>query len=151
MCIRDRIEAAKLYLAIEQARFTDRLSVDFDISPATANALVPSFLLQPLIENAIKHAIAQSESGGKIRILARTAKADLLLSVEDSGVVRVGLDAPRQESPPGAGVGLKNVRERITALYGDQGDMQLGSSDLGGFRVELRFPLLTSQQGAGSD
>ena len=151
VCLAKEIEAAKLYLAIEQARFTDRLSVDFDISPATANALVPSFLLQPLIENAIKHAIAQSESGGKIRIRARTAKAELLLSVEDSGAARVGVDAPRQESPPGAGVGLKNVRERITALYGDQGDMQRGSSDLGGFRVELCFPLLTSQQGAGGD
>lgn len=145
------IEAAKLYLAIEQARFTDRLSVDFDISPATANALVPSFLLQPLIENAIKHAIAQSESGGKIRILARTAKADLLLSVEDSGVATVETDARRQESPTGAGVGLKNVRERITALYGDQGDMQLGSSDLGGFRVELRFPLRAPEQDIRND
>ena len=67
----EELNAAKLYLAIEQVRFSDRLTVDFDVDETVSKALVPSFLLQPLIENAIKHAIAQAEQGGSIRIGGR--------------------------------------------------------------------------------
>lgn len=137
----EEVDAANLYLAIEQTRFVDRLAVDFDIAKDSSRALVPSFLLQPLIENAIKHAIAQNEQGGTIKITAYTDDALLRVRVEDSGSGRESSDPAGQVS--GAGVGLQNVRERIATLYGDRGRLETLGSELGGFCVALAFPLET--------
>lgn len=134
----DEVDAAKLYLAIEQVRFSDRLSVSFDVDESVSDALVPSFLLQPLIENAIKHGIAQAEQGGCIRICGSATNGRLNLTVEDSGSDY----GPRSQTDAvGSSVGLKNVRERVATLHGDGGEMVLGESGLGGFRVDLSFPL----------
>ena len=146
----DEIDALKLYLAIEKTRFDDRIEVEFDTAVETANAFVPSFLLQPLIENAIKHAIAQSEQGGKIRIMGRKEGERLFLVVEDSGPR--GLDAKSiPNKPAGAGVGLKNVRERVAALYGDEGELEISRSELGGFRVDIQFPFVTRERALAND
>lgn len=139
------VDAANLYLAIEQTRFVDRLAVEFDISKDSSRALVPSFLLQPLIENAIKHAIAQNEQGGTIKITAYTDDMMLRVHVEDSGSGRESTGPAGQVS--GAGVGLRNVRERIATLYGDRGRLETQRSELGGFCVALAFPLETGLGG----
>lgn len=143
------VEAANLYLTIEQTRFVDRLTVIFDIAEASNRALVPSFLLQPLIENAIKHAIAQNEQGGTIKVTAYADDSTLRVRVEDSGSGRQSSDAPGQVS--GAGLGLRNVRERIATLYGERGHLETRQSDLGGFCVDLGFPLDTHAGGAKRD
>ena len=134
----DEISATKMYLEIEQVRFADRLSVEFDIADEASQANVPSFLLQPLIENAIKHAIALSEEAGKILISARCEDQILCIAVEDTGASES--QAARRQAW-GAGVGLSNVRERIAATYGEDGSLRTGKSGLGGFRVDVNFPL----------
>lgn len=144
----EELDAAKLYLAIEQVRFADRLSVTFDVAASVGKALVPSFLLQPLIENAIKHAIAQAEQGGSIHISGQGLNGRLNLTVEDSGP---GDGSKSQTITVGSSVGLRNVRERMATLYGDQGKVVLGKSELGGFRVDLSFPLVLSEPGDSDD
>ena len=145
----EEVDAANLYLSIEQARFADRLTVEFSITEEVRRALVPSFLLQPLIENAIKHAIAQSEEGGAIRVVAHREETTLRLAVEDSGADAPTAKASQRSS--GGGLGLKNVQERVATLYGTQGSLVLGKSDLGGFRVDLSFPFENAEQGVAHD
>ncbi|MBT3611065.1 MAG: histidine kinase, partial [Gammaproteobacteria bacterium] len=104
------IEAVNLYLKIEQARFEDRLKVIFEISEEAQTSLVPSLLLQPLIENAIKYAIARSETGGVIRIAAAVERGSLSISVADSGADE---EVVTVLAPQGVGVGLTNIRQRL--------------------------------------
>ncbi len=145
----EEVHAANLYLSIEQARFADRLAVEFAITQEVQRALVPSFLLQPLIENAVKHAIAQSEDGGAIRVVAYREESALLLTIEDSGADATASKASLRSQ--GGGLGLKNVQARMTTLYGTQGSLVLGKSDLGGFRVDLCFPFETVGQAIAND
>lgn len=139
--LRDEIEALDLYLRIEQVRFSDRLVVEQSIDPRAMPEQVPSLLLQPLVENAIKHAIGRAESGGKILISASLADQKLALSVEDSGA---GDDDQRQaefdelfESP---GFGLRSTVERLENLYGDTFSFSAAPSELGGLKLALHLP-----------
>jgi sensor histidine kinase YesM len=139
--LRDEIEALDLYLRIEQVRFSDRLVVEQSIDPRAMPEQVPSLLLQPLVENAIKHAIGRAESGGKILISASLADQKLALSVEDSGP---GDDDQRQaefdelfESP---GFGLRSTVERLENLYGDTFSFSAAPSELGGLKLALHLP-----------
>jgi two-component system, LytTR family, sensor kinase len=129
------ITALNLYLEIEQMRFGSRLQVEIDIDPAAGDTAVPSLLLQPLIENAIKYAVSPREQGGKIRITGRLHGDDLLLTLEDDGPGIV--DTARIES--GRGVGLRNTRERLQVMYGERAVVELASAEPG-LRVTLRFP-----------
>ena len=115
----------------------------------TRTSLSAQFLLQPLIENAIKHAIAQNEDGGIIRVTADADGDMLRVRVEDSGSGHRSSDSAQKVS--GAGLGLQNVRERIATLYGERGRLKTGSSDLGGFRVDLAFPFETRLGGVQHD
>ncbi len=132
------IEAVNLYLKIEQARFEDRLKVIFDISEEAKTSLVPSLLLQPLIENAIKYAIARSEAGGVIRVAASIDGGNLAISVADSGADD---EAVTVVASQGAGVGLTNIRQRLQTLYGDESLLDIDSADLGGLQANLMLPL----------
>lgn len=139
--LRDEIEALDLYLRIEQVRFSDRLVVEQSIDPRAMPEQVPSLLLQPLVENAIKHAIGRAESGGKILISASLTDQKLALSVEDSGS---GDDDQRQaefdklfESP---GFGLRSTVERLENLYGDTFSFSAAPSELGGLKLALNLP-----------
>jgi len=136
--LKKEIEAVNLYLEIEQARFEDRLKVIFEISEEANASMVPSLLLQPLIENAIKYAIARSEAGGVIRITARIEAESLLLSVADSGC---GSKVPDFEVLQGTGVGLMNIRQRLKALYGSLSSLDIGAADIGGLQANLLLPL----------
>ena len=102
------------YLAVEQIRFSDRLRIVRAVETGLLDALVPQFILQPLVENALRHGIGPSVTGGTIEIGARLDGDDLVLSVSDDGP---GIG----EEPNAAGVGLRNTRERIMTLYGARG------------------------------
>ena len=136
----EEVRALKLYLDIEETRFVDRLHVRFNIDEDVQNALVPSLLLQPAIENAIKYAIARMESGGEILIAARRTGNRLHLSVCDNGP-----DAPDNPSTLisdlDRGVGLVNMRDRLFHLYGDDCDFVLKKNDPCGFSVNLYIPI----------
>lgn len=140
----EEIQAARLYLAIEQVRFADRMTIEFRIDDQALSARVPSLLLQPLIENAIKYAISQSEGGGLIRIAARTIDQSLAVDVEDSGPNSDSQSATRDQDNEsiGAGIGLANTRARLETIYGDEFSLQTMPSDLGGLCVRLMLPLL---------
>jgi signal transduction histidine kinase len=124
-----------LYLEIETARFGDRLRVDCEIPPALADCLVPSLLLQPIVENAIKHAVGPSPDGGAIRIRASARNGRLRLSVEDDGPGIAGGPVA-----PGS-IGLKNTRERLSSIYGGGATLTFSPRPGGGLCVLFDLPI----------
>ena len=129
------------YLEIEKVRFRDRLEVTVDVDPAVAGVKVPTFLLQPLAENAIKHGLARRGGRGRIWICARAEGRDLVLSLRDNGP---GL----KDDPPAApGIGLANTRRRLEALYPGAHDLALAGLPEGGCEVRLRLPLAAAHVG----
>jgi len=129
------VAALNLYLDIEKMRFGSRLQVAISVDPAASSAPVPSLLLQPLIENAIKYAIAPSEPGGRIAINGRTEHGNVILTLEDTGPGMV--DTSRIDD--GRGVGLRNTRERLHAMFGDRARMTFENANPG-LRIVLTFP-----------
>jgi two-component system LytT family sensor kinase len=128
----DELSFLERYLEIEQVRFSDRLRVHWSIEPAARAALVPGFVLQPIVENAVKHGVARRADAGRLDISARIDHGSLELTVEDDGV---GFSASQKE-----GVGLSNTRERLATMYGDAGRLTIAGSASGGTRVVLRLP-----------
>jgi sensor histidine kinase YesM len=126
------------YLEIEGVRFGDKLKVQQNIAPETLQALVPSFLLLPLVENSMYHAVAQSRYGGIIQISSREENHMLVIEVEDNGPDDDEL-VPRKKSQEG--VGIKITKERLYYLFGDQQALMFENSALGGLKVKMRFPL----------
>ena len=132
--VAEEIATTELYLDIEKTRFADRLTVEIRIAESAKSRLVPSMILQPLVENALKHAIGVSENGGQIRILASEADSGALqVRVEDSGPE--GSDHQAGQRPRGASVGLDNTRARLQAFYGDGGRLKIEKADIGGYSV----------------
>ena len=122
------------YLAIEQVRFSDRLTVSFDVSADLGDAAVPGFILQPLVENALRHGLADRSEGGLVEIEARREGADLVLRVHDNGVGLGAGGSPRE------GLGLANTRERLATLYGERGRLELTRGRDGGTTATVRLP-----------
>ena len=117
----DELRFLERYLAIEQVRFSDRLVVRFDVDDTLMDAAVPEFLLQPLVENALRHGIAQRADAGTVEVSARREGDSLILSVTDNGP---GPHAGRRDEN-GNGLGLANMRERLTTLYGSRAQLDL--------------------------
>jgi two-component system LytT family sensor kinase len=134
--LRQEVEALNLYLGTERLRFGDRLRLEYAIDGPALEALIPSLLLQPLLENSLKYAISSREQGGSIRIEGRTRGAMLELSVIDDGP---GL---RDGAPTGErrGVGLRNTRERLAVLYGENHRFAVLNSHPG-LRIDMALPL----------
>jgi two-component system, LytTR family, sensor kinase len=130
------LSAIDLYLEIEKVRFGDRLVIEKSIEAKAQDALVPSLILQPLIENAIKYAITPSEEGGTLRISARVQHKTLVLQISDSGP-GLGNGNNGQKS---SGVGLKNTRERLLQLYGDGQAFTLAPNEPSGLRITINIP-----------
>ena len=130
----DEIHMQRLYLDIEQVRFPGRLSVVVDVPNGLEDAQVPSLILQPLVENIIKHGVARTSEPVVITIRARKVGGLLHLTVEDDADGAV-------ESCPQDGVGLSNVRERLAAAFDGMAGCTCGPRGGKGFRVELRIPL----------
>ena len=135
------IQALQLYLAIEQVRFEDRLQLSFKINDDCQQALVPSMILQPLAENAIKHAIAVQEQGGSITISVSCFADELLIEVADNGP---GADIVDGNLHRESGVGLVNTRERLQALYHDNFSLVVSHNQPSGVKVNLRMPFQLS-------
>lgn len=131
--LEDELETLHAYLAIEGERFRDRLAVEFRCPDALLQAEVPSFLLQPLIENAIKHGVSNTRRRVTLRLDARRDGDDLVVTVDDDGG---GAAAPPQAS---TGVGLENIRQRLETLYGAAGVLHTAARD-GGFLASVRLP-----------
>ena len=130
------LSAIDLYLEIEKVRFGDRLIIEKSLEAKAQDALVPSLILQPLIENAIKYAITPSEEGGTLRISARVQHKTLVLQISDSGP-GLGNGNNGQKS---SGVGLKNTRERLQQLYGDGQAFTLAPNEPRGLRITINIP-----------
>jgi LytS/YehU family sensor histidine kinase len=136
--LQQELEAIQLYLDIEKLRFDARLRLHIDVPEDCRQALLPSLLLQPLIENAIKHAVARRVEGGQIEIHARRSGALLELAVLDDGPgCGEGGPAPAGE---GHGVGLANTRDRLQVLYGERQQFRAGDRAGGGFEVHMQLP-----------
>ncbi len=131
-------EHEKLYLQIEQTRFPERLAVRFELSPEVRNAMVPGLILQPLIENAVKHAVAPASRLVNVHIVARRDGATLTIEVSDDG-------DGAASGEPGAGVGLTNVGERLAAKFGDTATFDAGQT-ADGFLARLALPLRYARQ-----
>jgi len=138
--LRQELEALKLYLDIEKVRFEERLNLDLDISEDSQRALIPSLLLQPLVENAIKYGIVQSEGGGNLRIAAKVFAGDLLIELSDDGP---GIELVNGEPPASNGVGLRNTRERLVELYGNRHSFRLSRTEPHGLTIHIRIPFET--------
>jgi hypothetical protein len=139
----EEIESLKLYLDIEKVRFDERLQLHFDIEPEARSALMPSLLLQPLVENSIKYAIANAIHGGSIGVSAKVVAGELHLRVADDGP---GLDLRRGKLPNGGGVGLANCRERLKEIYGDNQAFRLSDTEPHGLTISIRIPLEESDE-----
>jgi two-component system, LytTR family, sensor kinase len=135
------LDLARRYLEIEQVRFEDRLTVVYDVDPDVLGIPVPVMLLQPLVENAVKHAVAPCEEGGTIHIEAGRADGRLLLRISDDGP---GLTAVQTAS--GLGIGLANTRERLHGTYGDAAQLDLSEAPGGGLCVEISLPARAAVQ-----
>ena len=149
--LREELDFTDDYLDIEVVRFGEKLRVVKEISPDTLDIIVPSMLLQPLIENSIKHGLEPRISGGTITLRSRIADGRLLLEIEDDGV---GIEPGGPIIAPdsgivreGSGIGMRNVRERIQVLYGDEAHVDIISRPGRGTRVSLRMPLATREEG----
>lgn len=140
--LRRETELVACYLEIERERFEERLQTELDIPDSTADVSIPPLLLQPLVENAVKHGIAASRSGGAVFVGAALEGSDLCITVRNTGAPLRG----RQPGPLG-GVGLRNVERRLANYYGDAATFSLVTSDLGETVAALRIPAIESGSG----
>jgi LytS/YehU family sensor histidine kinase len=136
------LESLKLYLEIEKVRFRERLKVEFDIDDKAHSALVPGLITQPIIENAIKYAVAHREEGGCIRVSAQVVQQRLVIELSDDGPGLDGDGGGRKATGSG-GVGLRNTRERLLQLYGDECTFELTRARPTGLRVIIGLPYET--------
>jgi two-component system LytT family sensor kinase len=146
--VAQEVETLQLYLDIERMRFEERLRTVFSIDPAAADAVIPSFLLQPLVENAIKYAVSPQEEGARISLSAQLVGNRLRLTVSDTGP---GLRAKAQRATlPAAmagagntvstGVGLANIRDRLAQAYSEEHLFDIRTPPEGGFTVVIEIP-----------
>ncbi|HWY22088.1 MAG TPA: histidine kinase [Candidatus Acidoferrum sp.] len=146
--LREEVEFIDNYLDIEVVRFgNDKLRVVKELDPASLDVMVPSMLLQPLVENSIKHGLASMVEGGSIYLRSRLADSGLVIEVEDDGVGMAATQVEESTSTRGAGIGMANISERLQVLYGDAARMTIDSHEGKGTLVRIRLPLL---QAAGA-
>jgi len=130
--LHDELALARNYLEVERVRFGERLRVEEQIEPACEDCLVPALMLQPLVENAVKHGVAGLIEGGSVRLSASRAPSGVTITVEN------GFD-PEMPAPRKTGLGLAHVRRRLLASYGESASLESGSAG-GIYRVVLHFP-----------
>jgi len=132
--LKEELEFLQHYLEIEQIRLGERLTVKMDIAPDTLDAVVPNLLLQPIVENAIRHGISPFSTPGQISITTRVHDKTLVLQVTDTGPGLAG----KGFTP---GIGLSNTQERLQQLYGKQSRLELSDGETGGLKVMVSIPL----------
>jgi sensor histidine kinase YesM len=141
----EELDLVREYLAIEEMRFRDRLHTSVHASAAALECMVPPLLLQPLVENAVRHGISAISSAGKVQVTAAVSGDRLVLAVHDDGP---GITAPT--ASPGSGTGLRNTRERLEQLYGPRAQMRIAGPAGGGTTVEIEIPVNGRTGGNGA-
>jgi signal transduction histidine kinase len=136
------MEFLRLYLDIQKTRFRERLQVVLSIDPAALSLEVPNLILQPLVENAVKHGIDPRPSPGRVEVSAWRDGGTLHLQVRDDGPGAI----PRPEGSPAGGVGLRNTRARLQHLYPDRHRFAHGNARAGGFEVSIEIPATTARE-----
>jgi signal transduction histidine kinase len=131
------------YLDIQKLRFGERLRYAFEIAPEVMNAMVPALLLQPLVENAVRHGILARASGGSLVVSARNLDDTLLINVDDDG------PGMQKSTQPTSGLGLSNTATRLAELYGNLARFTVGRSSAGGVGVAIRIPLRAGSASGG--
>jgi two-component system, LytTR family, sensor kinase len=131
------LQISRLYLEIMQRRFEEKLKVTYSVDPALENSLVPQLILQPLVENSLRHGWKDDGKGIEISIAARRDNGSLILQVADSGV---GLGTRSSQSAMDGGLGLANIRARLEQLYGTEQEFAIANRAVGGAEVTLRLP-----------
>ena len=127
------------YIELQQLRFADRVQVSIDADEETYSALLPTLILQPLVENAVQHGVLPHECGGSVHVSITRRGSDLRVAVEDDG------PGSTKSGAPTFGVGLGNTAERLRALYGDDAALSIGRSASGGFSIVVRLPFRVSE------
>lgn len=146
--LKQELEFLQKYLEIEQTRFHDRLVVEMDVDPQSLDARLPNMILQPLVENAIKHGLAARPGAGKIEIHARRDDGMLRVRVCDNGT---GLPANWQAIGVREGIGLRNTRQRLAQLYGQRASFELRNRAESGLEVMLAIPYHEMSDAKGED
>jgi two-component system LytT family sensor kinase len=141
--LREELESIDEYLDIEVIRFGPKLRVRKEISPDTLDVVVPSMILQPLVENSIKHGFARKVGPGAITIRSHRENGRAVIEVEDDGM---GFVLDSLDQPMTSGIGLSNVRERLAVIYGDQYQLKLRSEPGRGTSARIEVPELTAAQ-----
>jgi len=143
--LREEFEFVDNYLDIEVVRFgRDKLRVVKELDPASLDVVVPSMLLQPLIENSIKHGLSPKVEGGSIYLRSRLSGSRLIIEVEDDGVGMGAAQLEESSSWSGMGIGMANIAERLQVLYGDTARMTIDSHEGKGTLIRIRLPLIES-------
>jgi two-component system sensor histidine kinase AlgZ len=143
--LKEEIAVTKEYLALEQVRFGPRLMVTFAIDPATQDAQVPRFLLQPLVENAIRHGIAKRPEGGNLRLCSETVGGRLRVRIENDGAEDDEPVLRRNTATPHRGVGLTNTRARLEQMYGYEATLETHGTANGAYEVRISMPFSTAE------
>jgi LytS/YehU family sensor histidine kinase len=146
--LREELAVAEEYLSIEMVRFGPRLAVSLSVSAEAHEAQVPRFLLQPIVENAIRHGIARCPNGGEVAIRASASEGRLRIDIENDHA-----EVLLQSGDEGNGLGLANTKTRLEKLYGEQGSVSVTTAPNNRFLVSIQFPLTTASsivsEGAG--
>ena len=145
--LREEMSFIEDYLAIEMVRFGDKLRYEKDIDPGTLDHPVPSMLLQPIVENSIRHGLSSKIGGGVVRVSSRITEGRLHVIVEDDGV---GIPEAKLATLFELGIGVSNVNERLTVLYGDDYRMWVDSKPGEGTRTGIELPVQKPALGAAS-
>jgi two-component system LytT family sensor kinase len=140
IALQQELDFLERYLEIETTRFSDRLVVNMDIEPRALDALVPNLILQPIVENAIRHGIALRAGPGQVEVSARVLGARLQLEVRDNG--------PGLKTSPREGIGLSNTRARLAQLYGKDHELEVRNAPLGGLVVRMNLPCVFAPEAA---
>jgi len=143
--LRDELSFIEDYLAIEMVRFGEKLRFESDINPDTLDLLVPSVLLQPLVENSIRHGLSSKLQGGTIRVRSHAERGRIRLAVEDDGV---GISEAKLATLLEQGIGISNVNERLKVLFGNDYRLYVDSKPEGGTRIEIEIPELQTGEPA---
>jgi LytS/YehU family sensor histidine kinase len=137
--LREELAVAEEYLSIEKVRFGPRLVVSVSVTSEAYEAQVPRFLLQPIVENSIRHGIARCPNGGEVSITASVAEGQLRINIENDRT-----EGLMQSGDEGSGLGLANTKTRLEKLYGEQGSVKVATAQNNRFLVLIQFPLTTA-------
>jgi LytS/YehU family sensor histidine kinase len=136
--LKEELDLVHTYLAIEQMRFGDKMIVQEDIDPGLMTKSFPAMLLQPLLENAVKHGIASTRAGGTISLIIKQENRQIVGTVVNE---TAGVALPKISASENNGISINNIRQRLDRMYGDNYNWQIDRSETNKFKIEFKLPL----------